>query len=159
MASPKQTPPRQSKPPKVLKKKVTLAARCGLSMRVAAIKTALKKERINVMGKIPSIVIAGALEFMGKEILELSQTTAAAKKRTTIKTTHITKAIHESDELRRIFKSVNINTGGIPDTDLFPPLSANKQPAKKRAKSKKTKKPKKQKKVTSPSKVTDKSKE
>ncbi|XP_063708363.1 histone H2A, sperm-like [Culicoides brevitarsis] len=95
-------------------KKRTLSSRAGLQFPVGRVHRKLKQgnygERISVGA---AVYLAGIMEYLSAEVLELAGNAARDNKKARIVPRHITLAVKNDDELNTFLGGVTISEGGV----------------------------------------------
>ena len=96
------------------KKSTTASAKAGLQFPVGRIGRYLRQGKFATrMGAGAPVYIAAVLEYLCAEILELAGNAARDNKKTRIVPRHITLAIKNDEELKRLLGNVTIASGGV----------------------------------------------
>lgn len=92
----------------------TGSSRAGLSFPVGRVHRVMKEgkfaERISTGA---SVYMAGVLEYLTEEILDLAHSAAAANGKTRLTPQHIQMAMRGDEELSQLFTHVTIAEGGV----------------------------------------------
>ena len=90
-----------------------LEKRLGLVWGVGRTASALRKGRFSDrFGKGAAIFMAGVLQYLTSEILEMAGDNAAEKKKTLIQPKNIMHAIRNDEELHKLFAHIQVSDGG-----------------------------------------------
>ncbi|CAG4987834.1 unnamed protein product [Colias eurytheme] len=97
-----------------VKKSHSRSSRAGLTFPVGRIHKMLKKGNYAPrVGSGAPVYLAGVLEYLAAEILELSLEVAKDNNKTRIIPRHIMMAIKSDDELNQMLSGVTISQGGV----------------------------------------------
>lgn len=95
-------------------KSVTRSARAGLQFPVGRINRLLKQGRYaERVGSSAPVYLAGVLEYLTAEILELAAKAATDNKRTRIAPRHIQLAVRNDEELNTLIGHTLVSGGGV----------------------------------------------
>ena len=101
------------------------SARAGLTLPVARIHRHLKEDTHHFrIGADTPVYMAGVLEYLVVEVLDLATECSKTEHRTRITPRYIKLAVSQDRELRHVFKDVTIPQGGVPPnihSELLPP--------------------------------------
>lgn len=110
------------------KKSTSRSARAGLIFPVGRISRFLRQGRFaKRIGAGAPVYMAGVLEYLTSEVLELAGNAATDNKRTRITPRHIQLAVRNDEELNRIMATVTISQGGV-----LPHIDAKLMPQKRK---------------------------
>lgn len=82
------------------------------------------------LGNNSAVFLAGVLEYLCAEVLELAGNTSIANKKRRIIPRHLTLAVRNDEELNKLFENVTISEGGVPpniQVSLLPKKSSKTQ--------------------------------
>uniref|UniRef100_A0A914X0C9 Histone H2A n=1 Tax=Plectus sambesii TaxID=2011161 RepID=A0A914X0C9_9BILA len=99
---------------KAATKSITKSARAGLQFPIGRIITKLRKGRYATRISVGAgVYLAGVLEYLSAEVLELAGNAARDNKKMRIIPRHIQLAIRNDEELNKLLTNVTIAQGGV----------------------------------------------
>ena len=95
-------------------KKVSGQTRAGLIVAPSRCNRLLRSGRYSDrIGASAGVFLAGVIEYLTREILEISGDQAEQAKKYTIKPSHIQQAIRNDEELTKLFATIQVSEGGF----------------------------------------------
>ena len=94
-------------------KKQSGAARAGLQFSVGRARRILKAFHSGPIGRGAPVYLAAVIEYIVAEVMELSGNAARDNKRVRVTNRHLELAVHNDEELHRLFKHVTFASGGV----------------------------------------------
>ena len=106
---------KSSKASKAKAKAISGAQRANITIPPSRIMRLMKRDRMaKTIRRDSSIYLAGVLDYLVQEIMELSGNIAEGQKKSRINPRHIKLALADDEELCKIFGSAIIHDGGVP---------------------------------------------